>query len=131
METSVTAKELHSPAECAKAIVPISEAVAQIGGKWTLHVIALLVARPMRFSELRRAIPGVSQKMLAATLRDLERDGFVTRKVTPSIPPRVDYELSAMGYELRKPLRALGQWAYANQARVQQARDDHAARRER
>ena len=123
METSVTAKELHSPAECAKAIVPISEALPQI--------IALLVARPMRFSELRRAIPGVSQKMLAATLRDLERDGFVTRKVTPSIPPRVDYELSAMGYELRKPLRALGQWAYANQARVQQARDDHAARRER
>ena len=75
--------------------------LAQIGGKWTIHIITALGHGPMRFSELLRGIEGVSQKMLTTTLRDLEKDGFVTRTVTPSIPPRVDYALTPLG---RAPL---------------------------
>jgi DNA-binding HxlR family transcriptional regulator len=82
----------------------------------------------MRFSELLRAIEGISQKMLTTTLRDLERDGFVTRTVTPSIPPRVDYELTGLGRELREPLKAISAFAHANRHRVHEARKQYAER---
>jgi DNA-binding HxlR family transcriptional regulator len=75
-----------------------------------------------RFSEIRRAIPGVSQRMLTLTLRGLERDGLVSRKVTPTIPPRVDYELTALGKSLQTPVIALGQWAYENLSHIHAAR---------
>lgn len=70
--------------------------------------------RPKRFNELRREIPSISQRMLTLTLRGLERDGLVSRTVTPSIPPRVDYELTELGQSLRKPVCALAEWAMAN-----------------
>ena len=76
----------------------------------------------MRFSELRSAVGGISQKMLTTTLRGLERDGFVTRTVFPTIPPRVDYELTDLGCELLEPVHALGEWARMNTARVNDAR---------
>jgi DNA-binding HxlR family transcriptional regulator len=76
----------------------------------------------MRFSELRRAIDGISQKMLTTTLRTLERDGFCTRTVFPSVPPRVDYELTELGRDLLVPVKALGEWAVANRERVDSAR---------
>jgi DNA-binding HxlR family transcriptional regulator len=114
-------------AECKRTAVPMNEILSRIGGKWTVYVIMGLSAGPMRFSELKRHIEGVSQKMLTATLRDLEEDGFVTRSVTPVIPPRVDYELTEMGLELRKPLAAVGQWARENSARVTAARERYAA----
>jgi len=123
MDTLVTETEPTNHAECVQHMVPISEVLAQIGGKWTIYIISLLTHGPMRFSELKRHIEGVSQKMLTSTLRDLERDGLVTRTVTPSIPPRVDYELTEMGRELREPLSTLSRWAVGNRDRVQAARE--------
>lgn len=120
-----TAEPAHVPAnftECRREMTPVTDVLQQIGGKWTVYIIGQLSQGPRRFSELKRTIEGVSQKMLTATLRGLEKDGFVTRTVTPSIPPRVDYELTAMGRELREPLHAIGQWAHANRARVDAAR---------
>ena len=101
---------------------PVSEILNQIGGKWTVLIINLLSKGPMRFSAIKRMIGGISQKVLTATLRDLEMDGFVTRTVTPSIPPRVDYELTELGYDLQKPLSALGAWALDNRPKVLEAR---------
>jgi len=117
-------------AECTRAMVPVHEVLAQISGKWTILVVQALSAGPQRFSEMKRRIDGVSQKMLTATLRDLEKDGFVSRKVTPSIPPRVDYALTDMGRELQEPLKVIGNWAHANRHRVEEARERFAEREE-
>ncbi|MGV3652241.1 MAG: winged helix-turn-helix transcriptional regulator [Devosia sp.] len=106
----------------------MAEVLGTIAGKWTVFIVGALSRGPRRFSELRREIEGISQKMLTATLRDLERDGFVARKVTPTIPPRVDYELTEMGRELREPLHVIGNWAQANRHRVERARDAFARR---
>ncbi|WP_375451960.1 winged helix-turn-helix transcriptional regulator [uncultured Devosia sp.] len=101
---------------------PVGEILHQIGGKWTVLIITKLAGGPMRFGEIKRVIGGISQKVLTATLRDLEMDGFVTRTVTPSIPPRVDYELTALGQDLQRPLDAIAQWATQNRPRVLDAR---------
>lgn len=77
-------------------------------------IVMILADGPKRFSELKRAIDGISQRMLTLSLRGLERDGLVNRTVTPSIPPRVDYELTELGSSLREPVRALGDWAIAH-----------------
>ncbi len=82
-----------------------------------------------RFSELRDKIGGVSQKMLTTTLRGLERDGLVTRTIFPTIPPRVDYELTDLGHDLTVPVIALGDWAIKNQSRIAAARTTFDARR--
>jgi len=100
----------------------VSEVLARVGDKWTVLVVSQLGGGPMRFSELRRAIDGISQKMLTTTLRILERDGFCTRKVFPTVPPRVEYELTALGRDLLVPVKALGGWAIANRERVDAAR---------
>lgn len=100
----------------------VSEILQRIGDKWTVLVVGKLGAGPMRFNELRTAVGGISQKMLTTTLRGLERDGFVTRKVFPTIPPRVDYELTELGHELLVPVGALGLWARKNTDRVKAAR---------
>ena len=92
----------------------INEVLARIGDKWSMLIVANLADGARRFSELRRAIPTISQRMLTLTLRGLERDGLVSRTVTPSIPPRVDYELTALGHSLRGPICALSEWAIAN-----------------
>ena len=92
----------------------VSDVLSRVGDKWTVLVVELLSDGPMRFNELRRLIGNISQKMLTTTLRGLERDGLVSRTVTPSIPPRVDYELTELGRSLRKPVCALAEWAMAN-----------------
>ena len=92
----------------------ISTLLARIGDKWTVLVVQTLGEGPRRFNELRREIPSVSQRMLTLTLRNLERDGVVSRTVTPTIPPRVDYELTDLGHSLLKPIMALTQWALDN-----------------
>jgi len=114
--------------QCKQAIVPVNEVLSQIGGKWTMYIIIALGHGPLRFSELKRKIDGVSQKMLTSTLRDLEKDGFVSRHITPSIPPRVDYELTEMGVELREPIAVLTRWANANRTRIARSRERFAAR---
>jgi DNA-binding HxlR family transcriptional regulator len=92
----------------------ISTLLSRIGDKWTVLVVATLGDGSKRFNELRREIPSVSQRMLTLTLRNLERDGVVSRTVTPTIPPRVDYELTDLGHSLLKPIMALTQWALDN-----------------
>jgi DNA-binding HxlR family transcriptional regulator len=100
----------------------VSEILGRVGDKWSVLVVMTLRDGSRRFSEIRRAIPGVSQRMLTLTLRGLERDGLVSRKVTPTIPPRVDYELTALGRSLQSPVIALGQWAMDNLPHIQAAR---------
>ena len=110
---------IHGSSEACQAVNGI---LSRVGDKWTVLVVELLGQGPMRFNELRRLIGGISQKMLTTTLRGLERDGFVTRTVFPTIPPRVDYELTDLGRELLVPVHALGEWARQNTSRVAQAR---------
>jgi DNA-binding HxlR family transcriptional regulator len=100
----------------------VGEILGRIGDKWSVVVVMSLRDGPRRFSEIRRAFPAVSQRMLTLTLRGLERDGLVSRKVTPTIPPRVDYELTALGRSLQSPVIALGQWAMENLPDIQAAR---------
>ena len=92
----------------------ISTLLSRIGDKWTVLVVQTLGEGPKRFNQLRREIPSVSQRMLTLTLRNLERDGLVSRTVTPSIPPRVDYELTELGQSLQKPICGLATWALEN-----------------
>jgi DNA-binding HxlR family transcriptional regulator len=92
----------------------ISTLLSRIGDKWTVLVVQTLGQGPRRFNELRREIPSVSQRMLTLTLRNLERDGLVSRKVTPTIPPRVDYALTELGQSLQKPICGLATWAMEN-----------------
>ena len=99
----------------------ISNLLARIGDKWTVLVVTTLAAGTRRFNELRREIPSVSQRMLTLTLRNLERDGLVNRTVTPSIPPRVDYELTELGQSLQKPICGLANWAMDNVAAIHDA----------
>jgi len=94
----------------------------RIGDKWSVMVVGRLKGGTMRFSELRRAIDGVSQRMLTLTLRNLERDGLVTRTVYAEIPPRVEYTLTEMGCTLTGPIGALWDWAAEHQDQVAQAR---------
>jgi DNA-binding HxlR family transcriptional regulator len=100
----------------------VSEVLARVGDKWSVLIVMTLGGGPRRFNEIKRSVGGVSQRMLTLTLRGLERDGLVTRTMFPTIPPRVDYELTALGHSLWEPVKALGMWAHLNQAAIQQAR---------
>jgi DNA-binding HxlR family transcriptional regulator len=100
----------------------VAAVLARVGDKWSVLVIMLLGGGPRRFNELKRMIGGISQRMLTLTLRGLERDGLVTRTVFPTIPPRVDYELTDLGRGLSKPVLALGEWAMEHQTQIQDAR---------
>jgi DNA-binding HxlR family transcriptional regulator len=106
----------------ASACRPVTDILSRIGDKWSVMIVMLLGPGPKRFNEIRRAINGISQRMLTLTLKGLERDGLVTRTVTPSIPPRVDYELTELGQSLRCPIDALGEWAFANRDKIDAAR---------
>ena len=99
----------------------ISTLLSRIGDKWTVLVVQTLGEGPKRFNELRREIPSVSQRMLTLTLRNLERDGLVNRTVTPTIPPRVDYELTELGNSLQKPICGLATWAMENVGSIHEA----------
>jgi DNA-binding HxlR family transcriptional regulator len=95
----------------------------RVGDKWSVMIVGHLGPGSLRFSELRRSIEGISQRMLTLTLRGLERDGLVTRTVHPSIPPRVDYELTKQGRTLLQPIQALAEWAEENRTKIQASRD--------
>jgi DNA-binding HxlR family transcriptional regulator len=107
----------------------VTPVLNRVGDKWSMLIVMNLSDGPKRFSELKRAINGISQRMLTLTLRGLERDGLVSRTVTPTIPPRVDYELTEIGDSLREPVKGLGQWAIAHIdcIRAAQQRFDEAA----
>lgn len=102
---------------------PTRKILNKIGDQWTVLVIGSLETGPMRFSELKRAIDGISQKMLTQTLRGLEADGLVARTVTPQIPPRVDYELTDLGRTLIEPLAGLEKWAKEHMSQILQIRE--------
>jgi DNA-binding HxlR family transcriptional regulator len=114
--------ETHGVASVESSCRPVTDILSRIGDKWSVMIVMLLAPGPRRFNEMRRAINGISQRMLTLTLRGLERDGLVTRTVFPTIPPRVDYELTELGQSLRKPIEALGEWAFANRSQVDAAR---------
>jgi DNA-binding HxlR family transcriptional regulator len=101
----------------------VREVLSRIGDKWSVLIVAMLGEGRHRFSELRRSIEGISQRMLTLTLRGLERDGLVTRTVYATVPPRVDYELTELGRTLLVPINALADWAENNRAIVHQSRE--------
>ena len=96
----------------------------RVGEKWSLLAVIALREQPRRFNQLRRELSGVSPRMLARTLRGLERDGLVSRSVYPTVPPQVDYALTELGTSLLQPVDALLQWAWAHQPQMDQARSD-------
>jgi DNA-binding HxlR family transcriptional regulator len=100
----------------------ISDVLARVGDKWSVLVVSKLGGGPKRFNELRREIGGISQRMLTLTLRGLERDGLVTRRIVPSSPPGVQYDLTALGRDLLQPVSALSAWAIRNQGKIEQSR---------
>ena len=100
----------------------VASVLARVGDKWSVFVIMMLGDGPLRFNELKRMVGGISQRMLTLTLRGLERDGLVTRTVFPTIPPRVDYELTDLGRGLSKPVEALGKWAFDHRVEIEGAR---------
>jgi DNA-binding HxlR family transcriptional regulator len=99
----------------------------RIADKWSLLVISLLGQNTLRFSELRRQIDGISQRMLTLTLRNLERDGLVSRTVYPVVPPKVEYRLTTLGVTLIDPIRALVSWTGEHQDEIRAARDAYDA----
>ena len=105
-----------------KNVAPV---LNRVGDKWSMMIVMMLANGAMRFSELKRAIDGISQRMLTLSLRGLERDGLVTRTVTPTIPPRVDYELTELGISLRQPVKALGEWAIEHIACIRTAQEKY------
>ena len=108
----------------------VADVLSRVGDKWSVLVIMLLGDRPRRFNELKRMIGGISQRMLTLTLRGLERDGLVTRTVFPTVPPRVDYELTDLGRGLSEPVKALGAWAHRHQPDIEMARQNFDGRNE-
>jgi DNA-binding HxlR family transcriptional regulator len=108
----------HGPQACPA----VREVLNRVGDKWSVQIVALLGEGPMRFSELRRSIEGISQRMLTLTLRGLERDGLVTRTVFPEIPPRVEYELTRLGNTLLEPIQGLAEWAAQYRTSIHEAR---------
>jgi DNA-binding HxlR family transcriptional regulator len=108
----------HSQGQCCG---PIRETLSRVGDKWSLLIISILSDAPVRFNELRRRIDGISQRMLTRTLRDLERDGLVTRKVTPTTPPSVEYALSDLGRSLLKPVKGLITWIMSNYPQISES----------
>lgn len=105
----------------------IREVLDRIGDKWTVLVISTLGSGPLRYSDLQASVPGISQRMLTVTVKELERDGLVTRTAYPEVPPRVVYELTDLGQSLREAVLALAGWAASNHRAVAAHRERHGA----
>jgi DNA-binding HxlR family transcriptional regulator len=101
---------------------PVRDVIDHLGDKWSTLLIMVLASRPHRFSEIRRAVPDISQRMLTQTLRDLQRDGLIEREVFPTNPPSVEYRLSPLGQGLLEPLAAMVVWAEKNHGAIKAAR---------
>ncbi|MBB5944016.1 MULTISPECIES: winged helix-turn-helix transcriptional regulator [Xanthomonas] len=114
-------RPVELPAPDAGGCLATRQILDRIGDKWSLYIVAMLQNGPQRFNALKRGIDGISQRMLTLTLRGLERDGLITRTLYPTIPPRVDYELTDLGTTLLKPVMELVQWANDNQAAIAEA----------
>jgi DNA-binding HxlR family transcriptional regulator len=117
----------HPPYNVYAAGCPTRQALDRIADKWTALVVGLLAERPHRFGELRRAVDGISQKMLTQTLRSLERDGLVDRRAFPTVPVTVEYSLTPLGRTLGEPLAAIRAWAEEHVEEVLAARERYEA----
>ncbi|WP_221980181.1 winged helix-turn-helix transcriptional regulator [Rhizobium laguerreae] len=109
--------------------VLIRRTLSRVTDKWTVLIVRVLGRGPCRFNALRREVGEISQKVLASCLRDLEENGFVSRTVTPSNPPQVEYALTELGEEFLRPVRSLAEWVLENHARIEDARAAFAGRR--
>ncbi|WP_328346389.1 helix-turn-helix transcriptional regulator [Streptomyces violaceus] len=118
----------HLAFDVMKSTCPSRTSLARIANKWTAMVVIALSPGRMRFRDLRATVDGISAKVLTETLRDLERDGIVTRHMYAEVPPRVEYELTPLGHTLHTPLRPLGHWAEAHITEVLAARESYDAR---
>lgn len=110
------------------ATCPSRTSLARVANKWTAMIVSALGDGKLRFSDIRSTVDGISGKVLTDTLRDLERDGLVSRHVYAEVPPRVEYELTPLGLTLRAPLRALNRWAEQHIEQVLAAREAYDAR---
>ena len=117
MDVTVTPIEIQS-SDCQK----ISQVLARVGEKWSILIIMMLSGGPRRFTELKRSINGISQRMLTLCLRGLERDGLINRTVIAVMPPHVEYSLTPLGVSLTTPVIALGSWASDHIADIDAAR---------
>ena len=132
MPTQTSAQRREREREAYNAFLaecPSRQLLDRLTDKWTTLLLVALAERSQRYSELARTVAGVSQKMLTQTLRNLERDGLITRQLTPSVPVRVDYELTDLGRSLMPVLRAVKHWAEVHMPDVRAARarfDQHA-----
>ena len=126
--TSETAITQRKPMSCNRPMVndrscPSRLILDHLADKWAVLIVVRLAFGTLRFAELRRAVDGISQKMLTVTLRDLERDGLVIRKLYASVPPRVEYSLTTLGSSLVDKVNELCAWAEANSAEILKARE--------
>ncbi len=131
MEKPNQIRQLDPSAIC-KSSDPLAvrELLTKVGDKWTIFVVLSLdlLGGRARFSELERAVPGISQRMLSSTLKNLERDGLVIREVFPEVPPRVEYEMTKLGKGLLRPTQGLVDWTKENWEEVRQAQSRYDAR---
>ncbi len=116
--TDVTIEHNYQSPDCQK----VNQVLARVGDKWSILIIMYLAENPRRFSELKRLVNGISQRMLTLCLRGLERDGLVKRTVLAVMPPHVEYELTPLGHSLTEPVIALGTWAQTNIVNIDEAR---------
>ena len=109
---------------------PVREVLDRVSGKWSVQILVAAAHGPIRFTELERSIEGISRRMLTLTLRNLERDGLVTRTVHPTVPPKVEYELTPVARELHETLQRLTDWAERNRVYIAEPRASYDAERE-
>ncbi|MFK4100914.1 winged helix-turn-helix transcriptional regulator [Streptomyces sp. NPDC019531] len=126
---SVSTEQVTSAATAGEAMCPHRLVLEHVTSRWGVLVLIHLLDRPHRFSELRRAIGRVSEKMLTQTLQTLERDGLIHRDARPVIPPRVDYSLTDLGREAAEQVRGLAEWTARRMGAVQEAREVYDARK--
>jgi len=112
----------NSPEAGGATQCPVRDVLDRIGDKWSMLLLLTLAERPHRFGALRRAVPDISQRMLTQTLRELQRDGLISRHVHPTTPPSVEYRLTPLGCSLLEPLSQLIRWADAHHAAIRVAR---------
>jgi DNA-binding HxlR family transcriptional regulator len=112
-----------SPRPTDESCIAVREVLNRVGDKWSIQIVRALGPEPKRFTALRRSIDAISQRMLTLTLKGLERDGLVARRVIPTAPPGVEYSLTSLGRTLLEPVTALGRWAASNRVAIQTARE--------
>lgn len=120
----------ETPCQTAATGCPSRMILDQIADKWSVLVLAALCNQPLRFNALKRALDGITQKALSHTLRRLERNGIVERRVIASAPVAVEYRVTALGRTLKTPFQALHQWTLQHHHEVEQARRDYDARQQ-